>query len=274
MGTSKSFGGRKDINPLLPTWSLPDLDDNPLSPESSDRNEEQLAAQEVQQPPQSKPWQSANRSLGELVSDSGGESLSKAGRAYVRALGGSRQAASSSVTARSSSAKLGGFLSGLVLQGINQTLKDNGLSHVVGKDADGVMAAILDLIAPSPNSREESIVRVAVCKTLENLYDKFDLRNGDITELDRMNVEDIKDAYVSTISSYIYQRWLAELGIAIEKKSVSANEAVYLEREVKGYVYDRVKIDLQNVDILHLDWEGDFGHKFVEETFKEAYDLI
>jgi hypothetical protein len=277
VGTSKSFGGRKDINPLLPTWSLPDLEKKLLSPESSEGDREQPAApQNIQPQPQSKPWQAANRSLGRLASSGNNRTdlISKAGRSYVRALGGSRNAASSSPLARSSSSKLGGFLSSLALNGVNQTLKNNGLSHVVGKDVDLVMAAIIDFIAPTPNSREESIVRDAICETLENIYDKFDLKNADITELDRMNIGDIKDAFVGTISSYIYKRWLAELGIAIEKKSISADEAVYIEREIKGYVYDSVKIDLQNVDILHLDWEGEFGRTFVEEKFKEAYELI
>lgn len=271
MGTSKSFNGMKDKNPLLPEWSLSDIS-NEQKPSNKLTNN---ANEPSQNQPQPMPWKAANTSLGKLTS--GGvdrKALSKAGRSYVRAQGGSRAAASSSTSARASSAKLGGFLSSIGSKGINQTLRDFGLSHVVGRDVELVIAAILDIIAPDTASREDSIVRESMSETLETLYEKYDLSGDDITQLDRMSILDIKEAFENAISSYIYNRWLAELGIAIEKNSISPNEAVSLEREIKTYVYDSVKIDLQEIDILNFDWQSDLGQQFIEQKFKEAYDLI
>jgi len=272
VGTSKSFNGMKDKNPLLPEWSLSDI--------SSEKEPSNKPADNETEPsenqPQSMPWRAANTSLGKIASGSEnrGEYFPKAGRSYTRARGGSRAAASSSTYARASSAKIGSFLSGIGSGGINQTLRDLGLSHVVGQDVEQVMAAILDFIAPDTATREDSIVRESVCDTLENLYEKYDLSDGDITNLDRMSVPDIKEAFENSISSYIYNRWLTELGIAIEKKSISPNEAVSLEREMKTYVYDSVKIDLQEIDILNFNWQSDLGERFIEQKFQEAYDLI
>jgi hypothetical protein len=201
VGTSKSFNGIKDKNPLLPEWSLSDIS-NEQKPSNKLTNN---ANEPSQNQPQPMPWKAANTSLGKLTS--GGidrKALSKAGRSYVRARGGSRAAASTSVSARASSAKLGGFLSSIGSKGINQTLRDFGLSHVVGSDVDRVMAAILDFIAPDASSRDDSIVRESICETLEKLYEKYDLSDGDITQLDRMNISDIKEAFENAISSYIY----------------------------------------------------------------------
>jgi hypothetical protein len=272
VGTSKSFNGMKDKNPLLPTWSLSDISSE-KEPSSEPANS--VGVTEPSSNP-SMPWRAANASLGKLASGNvnRGEYFQKAGSSYTRARGGSRAAASSSTSARASSAKLGSFLSGIGSRGINQTLKELGLSRVVGQDVDRVIAAILDFIAPDAASREDSIVRESVCETLENLYEKYDLSTGDITNLDRMSVSDIKEAFENAISSYIYNRWLAELGIAIEKKSISQNEAVSLEREMKTYVYDSVKIDLQGIDILNFDWHSDLGQQFIEQKFQDAYDLI
>lgn len=262
----------KDKNPLLPEWSLSDIS-NEKKP-SSEPAENKTEPSENQ--PLSMHWKAANTSLGKLASGSvtREEYFPKAGRSYTRARGGSKAAASSSTSARASSAKIGSLLSGIGSKGINQTLKDLGLSHLVGQDVDRVMTAILDFIAPNTALREDSIVRESVCNTLENLYEKYDLSDGDITNLDRMSVPDIKEAFENVISSYIYNRWLAELGIAIEKKSISPNEAVSLEREMKTYVYDSVKIDLQKIDILNFDWHSDLGQRFIEQKFQEAYDLI
>ena len=271
----------KDINPLLPGWSLSDISNESSNGSDQDINTsiQSKSEQDVETPESGKPhtmsWKAANTRLGKLTSGgSSKESLAKAGRAYTRAQGGSKSAASSSTSARSSSAKLGSFLSGIGSQGINQTLRDFGLSQVIGKDADQVVAAILDFIAPDVASRQDSIVRESMCETLEDLYEKYDLGNAGITNLDQMGISDIEQVFEKAISSYIYNRWLAELGIAIEKKSVSPSEAVNLEREIKIYVRESVSIDLQEIDILNFDWQSSQGQQFIEEKFQEAFDLI
>lgn len=266
----------KDKNPLLPEWSLSDISNEKEPSSEPAENKTEPSENQQQKQPQSMSWRAANTSLGKIASGSvnRGEYFPKAGRSYTRARGGSRAAASSSTSARASSAKIGSFLSGIGSRGINQTLRDIGLSHVVGQNVERVMAAILDFIAPDTATREDSIIRESVCNTLEYLYEKYDLSDGDITNLDRMNAPDIKEAFENAISSYIYNRWLAELGIAIEKKSISPNEAVSLEREMKTYVYDSVKIDLQEIDILNFNWQSNLGERFIEQKFQEAYDLI
>lgn len=290
MGTSKSFGGMKDINPLLPGWSLSDISSNESSSELANGSEQDVntpvqgepakeSEQDVNTPEprqtQTMPWKAANTSLGKLTSgNSSKDSLAKAGRSYTRAQGGSKAAASSSTSARASSAKLGSFLSSIGSKGINQTLSDFGLSHVIGKDADWVVAAILDFIAPNIASRQDSIVRESMCETLEDLYEKYDLANADITNLDQMGISDIEQVFEKAISSYVYNRWLAELGIAIEKKSVSPSEAVNLEREIKIYVRESISIDLQEIDILNFDWQSSQGQQFIEKKFQEAFELI
>ena len=46
-----------------------------------------------------------------------------------------------------------------------------------------------------------------------------------------------------------YNRWLQEVGDRIELHSVSADEAVNLERQVRQFVVETVQIDFADIDV-------------------------
>ncbi len=284
VGTSKSYGGPKDRIPLLPSWAFPDAGNeqpSPTSPEDISSLQpvipNSLQNSNQQSPVSNMNWRAAKSSLGKAFSGSGGstnKSFARAGRSYVRALGGARKAASSSATGRSAAAALGGFFADVAKNGINGALQNSGLSLVVGKDAETVFAAITNAFAPSGSSREEAIARKAVSEALEALYERCSLEDGDITTLDRMDADDVRNVFEGVVNAYIYNRWLGELELVIEKKAISAQDAIRLERQVKEYISECVKLDIKNVDVLNMEWNSPSSHKFVEKIFTEAYSLL
>ena len=297
MGTSKSYDGPKDRTPLLPSWAFPDADDGqpslpsppdtplPEEPVSGQPSPEPLSepsantvfpsTELLPQPPPVSSWRAAKVSLGKAISGGGGSgAFARPGRKYVRALGGARSASRTSRAGKSSTTRLGQFLSSVGSRGFNETLQRFGLSSVVGKDAETVFAAISNALAPAGASREEAIARDAVNEALESLYERSILADSDLTKLDQMGTQEIAQALETAVSSYIYHRWLGELEIVIEKKAMSAKEAVRLERNMRAYISECVQLDMQGVDVLNMDWNGTSGQQFIEKIFTEAYRIL
>ncbi|WP_302849247.1 Qat anti-phage system associated protein QatB [Leptolyngbya iicbica] len=292
MGTSKSYDGPKDRTPLLPPWAFPDTgngaEPSPESPDSSLPNqpaEEQPSEKPPvdqpspsTEPPQAIPgnsWRSAKISLGKTVT--GGRSrasLAGSGRKYVGALGGARRASNTSRAGRASTARLGQFLSSVGSRGLNETLQSFGLSSFIGKDSESIFTAISNALAPAGASREEAIARRAVNEALEVLYEQVLLADGDLTKLDQMGTQEIAQALQASVSSYIYQRWLAELEVVLEKKAISANQAVRYERDMRVYIQECVELDMQGIDVLNMDWNGQAGQQFIDKIFTEAYRIL
>jgi hypothetical protein len=86
--------------------------------------------------------------------------------------------------------------------------------------------------------------------------------------------EQVQNAVEEFVAGYIYKRWLQELGSRIENKAVSESEAIKLETEVKFYVRDSVKLELDSKDPLLIDWNGAEGEQIIDSLYEEAYSLI
>jgi len=296
MGTSKSYGGPKDASGLLPAWAMGGdtgamdqgvdvgaANDAAASERDGDDpgRAAGLGASQAQpttgdlKSPADRPWASAKRQLGKAVQAGGTrEAFRDAGHAYVRARGGSARASSGASAGRRASAALGGFLSGVATQGVRPALERLGLATLAGRDVREVFAAIANAIAPGGASLEEAVARRATAEVLQELYERYAVETNGIAKLDAMGIDDVRQALRSSIASYVYHRWLEELGAKIEEKSVSASQAERFERDMKAYVRDVVRLDLGKVDVLAIDWAGNAGARLMEELFAQAYAVL
>lgn len=289
MGTSSSYGGPTGTNPLLPDWAQPDTpastpDDTAVDGDGNGEGEKDSPDSQSTdqpaggtQPPQTPTvnFRGAKSSMTRFVSGGEGNgNVGRVGRNYVAARGGSRRSAQAATSGRSSTARLGSFLSSVASQGVAAAAREFGLGELAGRSAYEVFAAIANRLAPSGATLEEAAARHAVDDALLGLYRKYDLENTDLLSLDQMDGEAIRDAVESSVSAYIYHRWLQELGDRIEENAVTADQAVRLEREVREYVEQTVRLDLRNIDALTLDWNGNEGRRIVERIYQEAYGLI
>jgi hypothetical protein len=113
-----------------------------------------------------------------------------------------------------------------------------------------------------------------VAEALEALYYRLGAEDGGIQRLDHLSRDDIRATMEKSVSSYIYNRWLAELGAKLEEKSVTPSAAIRLEREVREYVEQRVSIELRDLDILTIDWVGSDGRAIIDGVYEEAYSAL
>ena len=114
----------------------------------------------------------------------------------------------------------------------------------------------------------------ATNETLTDLFERYGVIDGGFDRLNAMNADGVRDVIQRSVCSYIYQRWLLDLSKKIEERSISADRAVRLERDVKVYVRDLVQLNLAGRDVLGMDWKGTEGQRFTREVYEQAYDLL
>lgn len=298
MGTSKSYGGPRDRVPLLPSWATSQqapggggaLGGGAAAPAQAPATTNNGHAAPSAAPQQTAPanWQAAKTALGKAAArpSSGGarrggggggrarSGIRRAAASYVRARGGSQAASRSSRSARIASGGLGGFLSDVATRGISDALRELGLSAYEGRDADTVFAAIANALAPAGESREAAAARQATNQALDQLYGTFVSETGDVSRLEAMTRQDVVDAIQASVSGFIFNRWVSELGIKVEQRTVTPAQAVQFERDMRLYVNETVRLDFTRIDPLKLDWKGAPGQAFVDRIYAEAYAVV
>lgn len=275
MGTSTSNPGPSDRQPLLPSWALPPDTGNATEPNESENQAPDNEDQSVNSPPTPPvTWQMAKASMSRFASSGERNSLSRAGRDYVGAKGGRRAAAQAASTGKSVALKVGGFLSTVASVGIRTALDEFGLGHMVGRSAPEVLAALIDVLAPAGATLQEAAARKAAGDVLEKLYEDYIAKTGDVTALESLDKQGITSAIEASVAGYIYILWLDELGLSIETKAISPLKAVSLERDVKVYVRERVRLELSEQDPVSIDWNGPAGRNIIDTVFQEAYGFL
>lgn len=276
MGTSTSNSGPSDRQPLLPSWALPpdtgnDEESNDGENKSPDNGDQQDDSP-LPTPPVT--WQMAKSSMSRFASSGERNSLSRAGRHYVGAKGGRSAAAQAASTGKSVALKVGGFLSMVAKAGISTALNEIGLGHMVGRSASEVLATLIDVLAPAGATLQEAAARKAADDVLEKLYEEYIAKTGDIAALESLDKQHITSAIEASVAGYIYNLWLDELGLRIEAKAFSPLQAVSLERDVRVYVRERVKLELSGQDPVSIDWNGPAGRNIIDIVFQEAYGFL
>jgi hypothetical protein len=314
MGTSKPYDGPSDKTPLLPDWAQisptvpplePPLPINPLpqAPAAPAPNgpaipqlpglipgtpSPPILPSKPQFPAPHRPpiqprptsptptggWTSAKVRMSAYASSGGKGRLRNAARRYVRARGGSKRAAASATGGQAATAGLGGFLADVANRGFAEATTSLGLTNLLGQPVEAALAAMLNAIAPAGATADDITARRADADALAVLFQRFKAQEGGLAKLNAMDAGAVKDVIQVSVASYIYHRWLLDLGKRVEERAVSPKQAVKLEREVKEHVKNLVKINLHGRDVLKIDWHGAEGRQFTQQIYEEAYELL
>lgn len=296
MGTSKSYGGPTDVSRLLPAWALPsDAAPGPMDGGGDGANPapEGTPPQDAPAPdapgvapagppsappvagPVHHPWRAAKRSLGVALRGVGGRrDYRRAARDYVAARGGSRRASQAAGSARGATARLAGFLSNVSTGGFAAAVQQLGLASLTGRPAHDVMAAITNALAPRGATLADAAARQAIADTLVALWEARGVVDGGLDRLQTMTADDVRGAILESVSSYIFYQWVLELGRAIERRAVSTNQAITMEREMRQYIRDTLQLDLASTNVLSVDWGGAQGQEITAKVYADAFALI
>lgn len=194
----------------------------------------------------------------------------RAGRAlrgHVAAIGGASAAASSAVSGRSVGTRAGRLLSGLATAGLDQTLDELGLRHLVGADRYEVVAALVDYLAGNGDSRDAAAARDAACDLIDALFaDITDYGELSAVEVDATEVERLLRLF---LTRYVINR--AEIIAERLNRYADPQEALAREEDLRQFVSAMLELQLSVVDPLAVDWEGDQGTQILQTTFDSLY---
>jgi hypothetical protein len=289
MGTSASNGGPKRNTELLPTWATNPDDGNNGQNEEGDNNDspetesplniDNSAANQSETSVANAPaitgnWGAAKGALSRYAKGTAGSSLKKAASSYIKTLGGSSKATKASGAGISTGGIFVNFISSVSRNGYQETLIQYGLADCIGKSSEEVLAKIADRIAPIGSTNDEAIARNAVLISLDALYERLLNDGKDIDSLGSLDEGTLKNSVEEFVGTYIFKKWVYEVGLAIEKNELTEKEAISLEKEIKVFVRDEVRSALKDKDIIKLDLTVGEGKKIVENIFESAYSTI
>lgn len=288
MGTSSSNGGPSGKGSLLPSWyndtsgAQGQQVANPgLAGDESEGGNQQGDAQVPQSvviPKTSGDWKDAKGAFTRYTKNTGGSNIRKAAKNYVRTLGGSRGATRSASRGISAGRGLVSFLGAVSSPsgggGLDQTLTQLGLTAFIGRSSEETLAKIADAIAPAGATNDEAIARDSVIATLDQLYSKILEDGGDITALESLTPDMIKEAVTDYVSIYIFKKWIYELGLAVEKNTVTEKQAIEMETEIKDFINAEVRLSLKNKDIKEFNLNDKSNQQIIENIFQMAYSTL
>lgn len=286
MGTSSSNGGPSGVSSLLPSWyplgggTLAGGDggngnanaDGQANETGQPNGNQDVNVQAVST--SSENWTNAKGAFTRYTKNTRGSGVGKAAKSYVRTLGGSRGATKAATRGISVGASFGGFLSSAASRGIDATLMSLGLTGFIGRSSEEILAKIADTIAPIGATNEEAIARDAIIATLDVIYTKIAENGGDISALETLSPEMIKEAVIAYVSVFIFKKWIYELGIAVEKNTVTERQAIEMETEIKDFITAEVQLAMGGKTIRDFDLNSATNQQTIESIFQTAYSTI
>jgi hypothetical protein len=110
----------------------------------------------------------------------------------------------------------------------------------------------------------------------------LDLDAVGLEALDSLTPEMMRDALVSFVTHYAYERLLAALANQIATRALDPARVRQVERAAWRYLEDAVRVDLPErlptlqdpQALLSTRWDGAVGQAFVDRLFEECYAVL
>lgn len=232
MGTSSIYKGPKKTI-LLPDDYTDDNDstEDGVEPQPVEASEEQA----LEQPTIS--WQSAKSGVTKAVGNDT-RAVKRAVSSYTKALGGHKNAARLSFQARKTTADIISFFSGSPSE-IKHQLESKGLSFE-GKTTKEIFVEIRDLLAPIPDSLENSYVNKAVTNTIAELLKDSNIEAEQIENL--LNQSLLVKLVCGTVKNYIYLKFISQATAGMLKKDNSITDIRRFENRAKSWIEGVVNV--------------------------------
>lgn len=276
MGTSSMYGGPgggpprenpllpPDFNPEAPEQHQPEPDQDPQDDQNPNDGSDAPERPETNPLPQTT-WQSAKTNMAKFASGSAGSAASSFS-SYVKAYGGAKSASKSMPAGVRTTVSLGSFVNRVASSSFRETLDGYQIDYN-GKSATEVLTQLINVLAPSPITREDSIARKALILTMEELYERIENSDVNILELDAEGLNFIVPCYVKF---FINERLLNDLGSRVESANITPDRAIEIETELKEYIDSKVDVVFTEKDFSNTRFTTDE----VESLYNQCYTAM
>jgi len=187
--------------------------------------------------------------------------------------GGSGGRGGSGRAARNTGRNLGGFLASVSSVGLDEALREVGLSHLVGQSAADVSAGLLDALAAPASTLDESAARIALAKINDEM-----LKNAETYEDVERALSDVLDnqglvrTLMNFFSEYLYQLFCRDFYEGWKK--VAPSQAERALRNVKDCMTSALKAKTVNRDVTKVKWHGREGLRITQQVMQETLEIF
>jgi len=210
--------------------------------------------------------------LGTYLLANGGAQAMAQGRGGTSGRSSGRYRIGSS--AKKTGTKFGGFLSGVATKGLDATLQDAGLAHLIGKTATEVCAGLLEAFTPAANTLDDHATRSALSNVLTDLFNP----DASYEDIELLLNQAIGDKGLMTIMGNFFGYYLYELFCRdfyeVWQKKVGAEQAKRSLCQVKECIFAEVESKLVQKDIQSFDWSGPEGASLVEQIMQDTLEIF
>lgn len=231
----------------------------------------------------------ASRFVKEIGGASGGSSSSThasperlLGR-YIEAFGGSRKVSSGrgggsgghvGRAAGNVGGKLGGFLSSVSSQGLVATLREIGLSDLIGKPASDVASGLLDAFTDPANTLDDEAVRTALSELLSEMLESAKTPEEVETVFSEIiTAQGVTKILADFFGRYVYRLFCRDFYEGWQKKvgEAQANQKLH---EVKDYIFSAIKSKFAGKESATKSWNGKDGLRLSQEIMNDTLDVF
>lgn len=143
----------------------------------------------------------------------------------------------------------------------------------VGRDAQFVLATLVDLLAPEGAMLDEAAARAAATETLAELFERCDVNANGLTALDALTAEDLQDVMLISVANSINEQMELDLMRNIERGTLTEARANEVMSELRDFVRGIVAYDFQGINLLTLNWAEE-GRKMVDDIYRSVYSIM
>ena len=275
MGTSSLYKGPK-TSVLLPS----DYEDNSMGQDGTVQDNTQQEGDTTDKPNSqeddsnradvtvhSVTWGSAKSTMTKSYSG-GTKQIRNAVKQYTKALGGHKNAARQATSAKRVTSHTISLFSGSVAD-IKSRIEESGIKFE-GRTTSDIFLDIRDLLAPTPDTLENSYVNKAVNDTIAEIMSD---KNFDITTIDDiLNNEILERMVCGVIKYYIYEKLMGQDTLGVIKRETDPAKIKKFEKTLRdcidglvtGFVPSVLKEGLEKKEINTL----------VDELYEISYQAM
>ena len=215
-------------------------------------------------------WTEFKRSASAFARYGGTERAAKTLTGFVAALGGAAAAASAGSAAQTGQS-LGTFLANSTgPEGLVGGLEAVGLERLVGQDRFTVLSELINALGGSGSAVEEQAARDALLDVLDELLPEGDEAALEAVQLDEAGVREALCRYMAAL---VYNLAIPVIEVRLEALE---NQTLIQQRdgELRGFIDALVRLKMQGVSPLTVDWQGAEGKEFVQGILQAVYEQL
>jgi|LSQX01.2.fsa_nt_gb hypothetical protein len=156
------------------------------------------------------PWKAVKSYMSNFASRRKGYNLKQLLSNYVKAYGGSTNAARTSKIAVITTIKIGAFFTSVSNKSIEQVLSENGI-QIKHRTAKEILSDVVNFLAPMPDTKENAVARKALISTMSLVYEKLENENTDISVLNLIDQKFTEKLITEYFISFIYENLIHDL---------------------------------------------------------------